>query len=191
MAFTVHRRFQSAATLSGLPVIPFEDLADSHSPDEFAMFVAIGFSRCNRARAEVYELCKAQGYELITYVNSKATVWGEVDAGDNCFILENNVVQPFVKLGNNVILWSGNHIGHDSTIGDHCFVSSHVVVSGNVKIGPYCFLGVNATVRDGISIGHGCIIGAGAVILKDTGEDEAYAANRTKPLAKRASELEF
>ena len=37
-----------------------------------------------------------------------------------------------VRIGNDVVLWSGNHIGHDSTIGDHCFIASHVVVSGNV-----------------------------------------------------------
>ena len=50
--------------------------------------------------------------------------------GDNCFILEDNTVQPFVTIGNNVTLWSGNHIGHDSVIEDDCFISSHVVVSG-------------------------------------------------------------
>ena len=50
--------------------------------------------------------------------------------GDNCFIFEDNTVQPFVTLGNNLVLWSGNHIGHHSTLRDHCFISSHVVISG-------------------------------------------------------------
>ena len=179
VAFTVHREYLSTPTLLGLPVVPFEELTTSHPPTEFDMFVAVGFSRRNRGRAEIYEACKARGYRLISYVNSKATVWGEVDAGDNCFVFENNVIQPFVKLGNDVILWSGNHIGHDSSIGDHCFVASHVVISGNVHVGPYTFMGVNATVRDGISIGSSCIIGAGAVILKDTRDGEVYAATPT------------
>ena len=96
------------------------------------MFVAIGFSGVNRARREVYERCKALGYELITYVNSKADYWGELTIGDNCFVFEENVIQPIVRIGNNVILWSGNHIGHDSTIEDHVFIASHAVVSGNV-----------------------------------------------------------
>ena len=56
-------------------------------------------------------------------------------------------MQPFVRIGSNVTLWSGNHIGHDSTVGDHCFISSHVVVSGHVEIGRNCFIGVNATLR--------------------------------------------
>lgn len=191
VAFTVNRAFQTADSLSGLPVVPFEELSDRYPPDEFAMFVAIGFSRRNHLRAEMYEACKAKGYDLLSYVNSKATFWDDVNAGDNCFVFENNVIQPFVTLGNDVILWSGNHIGHDSTIGDHCFLASHVVISGNVTIRPHCFVGVNATIRDGVTIGAGCIIGAGAVILKDTGEDEVYAATPTQPLPKRASEINF
>jgi sugar O-acyltransferase (sialic acid O-acetyltransferase NeuD family) len=115
----------------------------------------------------VYDACKAKGYELITYVNSRAAVWGAPAIGDNCFVFEQNVIQPFVRIGKNVILWSGNHIGHHAVIGDHCFISSHVVVSGNAKIGPNCFLGVNATIRDGVTVGAESIIGAGALVLKD------------------------
>jgi len=33
-----------------------------------------------------------------------------------------------VTIGNNVTLWSGNHIGHDAMIDDHGFITSHVVI---------------------------------------------------------------
>ena len=130
------------------------------------MFVAIGFSRLNHARAEVYDAAKAAGYELVRYVCSKAVVWGDLTAGDNVFVFENNVIQPYATIGYDTILWSGNHIGHDARIGNHCFLSSHVVVSGHVTVEDHCFIGVNATIRDGITIGAGSIIGAGAVITK-------------------------
>ena len=77
-------------------------------------------------------------------------------------------MQPFVRIGSNVTLWSGNHIGHDSTIGDHCFISSHVVVSGHVQVGAGCFIGVNATLRNSISIAEYTLIGAGALVIRDT-----------------------
>ena len=80
------------------------------------------------------------------------------------------MIQPNVRIGNNVILWSGNHIGHDSTIGDHVFIASHAVISGNVTIGESSFVGVNATFRDGITVAPRCVIGAGALIMKDTVE---------------------
>jgi acetyltransferase-like isoleucine patch superfamily enzyme len=111
--------------------------------------------------------------------------------GDNCFILEDNTIQPFVKIGNNVTLWSGNHIGHDSIIEDHCFLASHIVVSGNVRIGPYCFIGVNATLRNSITIAPKTLIGAGAVIMEDTIENGVYVPRSARLLGKRSDEIEL
>jgi UDP-3-O-[3-hydroxymyristoyl] glucosamine N-acyltransferase len=92
--------------------------------------------------------------------------------GEHCFVFEQNVVQPFVELGDTVILWSGNHIGHHSSVGSHCFISSHVVVSGFVRIGESCFMGVNATVANNTTIGNDCTIGAGALIPSDVADGQ-------------------
>lgn len=69
-------------------------------------------------------------------------------------------MQPYVRIGSDVTLWSGHHIGHDATIRDHCVISSDVVVSGHVEIGVSCFIGVIATPRDLIGIGAHTLIGA-------------------------------
>lgn len=189
VAFTVNEEFAAGDEFAGLPLVPFESLPERYPPGDFAMFVAVGFSRVNQARREIYETCKASGYELISYVSSRAMRSKETEIGDNCFIFEANVVQPFVEIGDDVILWSGNHIGHDSKIGDHCFVASHAVISGNVTIGASCFVGVNATIRDGVSIAPDCVIGAGAVIMHDTKHGEVYAAPGTEPYSKASWEL--
>jgi sugar O-acyltransferase (sialic acid O-acetyltransferase NeuD family) len=188
-AFTVHERFIAEPALLGLPVVPFEHLHETHPPAGYDMLVAIGFKRVNHARAEIYDACKARGYTLISYVSSKATRMGEVAIGDNCFIFEHNVLQPSVTIGNDVVLWSGNHIGHDSRIGDHCFIASHVVVSGNVTIGPYCFVGVNATFRDAITVGAECIIGAGAIMVANAEPKGVYAPRGTERLAIASDEV--
>jgi sugar O-acyltransferase (sialic acid O-acetyltransferase NeuD family) len=191
VGFTVDEAYLTTPELEGLQIIPFERLAETYPPTTHSLFVAIGFSGVNSLRAEVYARCKAQGYQLISYVSSKAAVWGELEHGDNCFVFEENVLQPNVRLGSDVILWSGNHIGHDSTIGDHCFLASHVVVSGNVHIGESCFIGVNATLRDGITVGSRCVIGAGALIMKDTEEGAVYSVRGTEPSERRSWELDF
>ena len=189
VAFTVDGELLRESELLGLPVVPFEELEASHPPGEHAMFVAIGFSRVNKARAEVYERCRARGYELVSYVSSQAMTWDGLELGANCFVFEANVIQPFVRIGDDVVLWSGNHIGHDVTIGDHCFIASHAVVSGNVTIGASCFVGVNATIRDGVTIAPDCVIGAGAVIMKDTEPGGVYSVRGTEPAERRSSEL--
>lgn len=189
VAFTANERYVEESELEGLPVVPFETLLETHPPGSRSMFVAIGFSGVNRARREVYEQCRALGYELISYVNSKADYWGELAIGDNCFVFEENVIQPNVRIGNDVILWSGNHIGHDSTIEDHVFIASHAVISGNCTIGESSFVGVNATFRDGVKVAAQSVIGAGALIMKDTIEGGVYSVRGTEPLDKKSWEL--
>ena len=183
VAFCAHKSSIIKDELFGLPVLPFEDIQKEYSPTEYVMFIAVGYVNMNSTRAMIFDQAKKQGYQLISYVNSKVTKWEELDMGENCFIFENNVIQPFVKIGNDVILWSGNHVGHHSKIGDHCWITSHVVISGNAKIESYCFLGVNATIRDGITIAEKCLIGAGAIILEDTKKNQVFAANKPELLS--------
>jgi len=180
VAFTVDGAHISAATMRGLPIVPFEEVQTRYPPDDFSLFISIGYSRINKLRESKYHAAKGLGYDLVTYVSSKATIWPERDIGDNCFIQENTVIQPFAKIGNNVMIWSGCHIGHHSVIEDHSFLSPHVVVSGNVTVEPNCFLGAGATIRDGVTIARECVIGAGSLIMKDTHAREVYVGQRAQ-----------
>jgi sugar O-acyltransferase (sialic acid O-acetyltransferase NeuD family) len=179
-AFTVDEKYITGKCFINLPVVSFETVERAYPPDEYSMFVAVGYKRLNTLRAAKYAEAKEKGYKFISYVSSKATHWGDTEIGENSLILENQVIQPFVKVGNDVVIWSGNHFGHDVVIGDHCFIASHAVICGGVKIEPYCFIGVNATIRDDVTIGRECIIGAGALILKETKDREVYIAKQTE-----------
>jgi len=176
VAFTVDRNYLTADHFCDLPLIAFDEVEQSYSPQTYSMFVAISYAKVNTVRAEKYQQAKQKGYKLITYISSKATHWSDTQIGDNCFIFEDNTIQPFVKIGNNVTIWSGNHIGHHAEIGDNCFITSHVVISGGVKIQNNCFIGVNSTIRDHVVIAANCVIGAGSLILKDTQENGVYTA---------------
>ena len=178
-AFAVDRAFRQADTFEGLPLVDFETLATTFPPSAYRLFVAVSYAKMNHVRAEKYARAKAMGYVLVSYVSSRCTWLTEHPPGDNCFILEDNTVQPFVRIGNNVTLWSGNHIGHDAVIDDHCFVSSHVVISGRVHIGEYCFLGVNATIRNAITVAPETLVGAGAIVMADTEAKSVYVPERT------------
>jgi sugar O-acyltransferase (sialic acid O-acetyltransferase NeuD family) len=184
-AFTTPADFIKSEEFRGLPVISFETITEHYAPRDHDMFVALGYNQTNQIRRQRYEEAKEKGYQCATYISPRATYY-ETPVGDNCFILENNVIQPFVKIGNNVTLWSGNHIGHHSTIGDHCFISSHVVVSGNCDIGENCFLGVNATLRDNIKLDRFVVVGAGAIVMKDCAERTlVWPAQSTRIIVER------
>lgn len=165
VAFTVDEEFVDSPNFFGLPVISFDKITDLFPPTDFNMFVALSYNQLNMLRERKYKEAKAFGYSLSNYISSKATVLINKDKiGDNCFILEDNTIQPYSKIGSNVTIWSGNHIGHHSEIQDNCFISSHVVVAGGSIVKKNSFLGTNSSIRDGITIGEGCIIGANSWI---------------------------
>ncbi len=175
--FSVEKAYLDNEILHGLPVKAFEEIGSFFQPDEFYAFVAVSSTRLNRLRTRLYKEVKDKGYRMASYISSKAFVWRNVEIGENCFIFEHNTIQPFVRLGNNITLWSGNHIGHNSVIKDNCFIASHVVISGFCEIGENSFLGVNATVANNVRVAKDCFIDAGTIILKDTEEGRIYRGN--------------
>lgn len=164
--FTIDDAYVTSDKFEGLPIIPFSELVQSFSPHKYKMHVALSYNKLNALRQDKFYQVKKAGYELVSYVCSKSVYWNDLHIGENCFILENQTIQPTVKIGHNVMLWSGNHIGHGTEIKDHCYFASHVVISGHCTIGERCFLGVNATVRDFCNIGDDCFIGMDASVTK-------------------------
>lgn len=187
-AFSVEKSFLKKDKLFGLPIVPFESLEKTYDPSKYYVFVAATYSQLNQLRTRLYSEAKTKGYSIASYVSSKAFVWRNVEIGENCFIFENNVLQYYVRVGNNVVLWSGNHIGHRSKISDNCFISSHVVISGYCEVGENSFLGVNCCLADHVKIGKYCVIGAGSVVVKDTDEGKVYVGNPAKPSSKSSYE---
>ena len=172
VTFSVEEAYLTRDRLFDLPVVPFEHLERIHDPVDHEFFVAVTYTQANALRKRLYDEAKRKGYTPASYISSRAFVWPNCRLGEHCFVFENNVIQPFAKVGRNVVLWSGNHIGHHSTIKDHCFISSQVVVSGLCEVGEYGFMGVNSTVADHVTIGDRCVIGAGALVLGNVPDDQ-------------------
>ena len=167
VGFTVDDASVETTEIEGLPVVAWSNVATRFPPGDYEMFIALSYRGLNQLRAEKFGQAKAAGYRLATYICSKSVTWPDLVVGENCFVLENQTVQPTCRLGNNVYLWSGNHIGHGSVIEDHVYLASHIVVSGHCQIGTRSFIGVNATLRDFIKIGTDCFIAMDASVTQD------------------------
>lgn len=178
--FTVDAAYVKGDTFLGRPLVPFEQVTDHFPPDRYGFFVALAYTKLNSLRADRVAAARTKGYRLVSYVSSRATTFPGLETGENCFILEDNTIQPFVRIGANVTLWSGNHIGHHSTIADDVFIASHAVISGGVTIGQGSFIGVNVTLRDHVTIGQKCVIGAGALVLEDQPDFSVVAPRGTE-----------
>jgi sugar O-acyltransferase (sialic acid O-acetyltransferase NeuD family) len=176
VAFAVNREYLQQVEFKGLPVVAFEDLENVFPPTEFQFFAPMTGRNMNRNREKIYLEAKAKGYRCVSYISSKATLFDN-EIGENCFILEDNTIQPFTKIGNNCVFWSGNHIGHHGHIKDHVFFTSHCVMSGHCVIEPYSFFGVNCTIRDYTTIAEGTLVGMAAAITKNTEAWGVYVGN--------------
>ena len=195
VGFTVDDEFFDRELFEGLPLVPFSQVGTLFPPEDHEMHVALSYQGLNRVRREKYLQAKSAGYRLASYVCSRSVTWPDLKIGDNCFILENQTIQPTVEIGNDVMMWSGNHIGHGTRIGDHTYVASHVVISGHVEIGEGCFLGVNSSIRDFAKIGGECFIAMdasvttdvsdGAVVLGQSGRILGANDRRAKVLKRR------
>jgi sugar O-acyltransferase (sialic acid O-acetyltransferase NeuD family) len=180
VAFTMDKEYIKEEFFRDLPVVAFDNLEDLYSIEEYRLFIPLSYTKVNKLREQKFLEAKEKGYKLISYISPNATVASNAKIGENCFIFENNTIQPFTTIEDNCILWSGNHIGHHSIIKAHCFIASHVVISGGVEVGENTFIGVNATLRDHVTIGSSNIIGAGVLILRDTEDNKVYMATETQ-----------
>lgn len=180
VAFAVEAAHRTRDELFGLPVVDVESLTESHPPGEHSVYVAMVYTQLNRLRARLVDAMRERGYGLASYVSSRAFVWPNVRLGEHVFIFEDNTLQPFVTVGDDVVLWSGNHVGHHSTIRDHVFIASHVVISGSVVVGESAFLGVNATLVNDIEIGADCWIGPSVTVTRSTEPGSVHRPPRSE-----------
>jgi len=191
VCFTKDDDFIESDQYLGLPMVPFSKIQGLYPPDSFAIHIALSYTEMNHLRERKFNEAKAMGYTLASYISSKCSIMTKYPIGENCFIFEDNTVQPFVKIEDNVILWSGNHIGHHSVIESHNFISSHVVISGHCHVDKYCFLGVNSTVGHGVKIGKETLLGAGAIVSKNTEEGSVYVPAKSVKLERHSSSFKL
>ena len=176
----------NSISFEGLPLINFADIEKIFPADSFKMFAPLPSDKMNVSRQRIFNLIKKKGYEMISYVSSKSVVYSSF-IGENCFIQAGNVMHPFTKIGNNVMLWSSNLVGHHGVVLDHVTFASHVALAGNCIVGENCYLGTNSTIRDGIHLAKGTLVGIGTVITKNTEDWSVYMGNPAKKIGNNIS----
>lgn len=187
--FTVDQAYLDAPTHHGLPVVPFERVAEHFPPAQLSMLIPLGYHAINGLRRARYEQARALGYGFASYVSSRASTWPDLQVGENCLVYEQAIIQPFARIGDNVIIRSGAHISHHCQVADHAFVAAGATLGGNVRIGEQAFIGVGAVLRDGLAIAERSFIGAGAVVVGDTEADGVYVGNPARKTARSARDV--
>lgn len=172
--FVVDKEYITEDTLENLPVISMDQCLLLYPPKEYEAFIAIGYININRIRAEKIKYLQEQGYRLASYIDISSRVFPEAEIGQNCFVMENAVVQRNVKIKDGVVVLPNVCIGHDSIVEECSFIGAGTVLNGNCEIGKNCFFAANTTVNNSIKIADYTVIGSGAHITKNTKQYGIY-----------------
>jgi acetyltransferase-like isoleucine patch superfamily enzyme len=180
VGFTVDDAYVSAREFRGLPLVPFEEVERAFPPETHRMHVLLGYQQMNGLRARKFEEAKAKGYTLESYVASDIFRVEPIKVGENCFILDNQSISLDVTIGDNVVMWSSNHIGDLTVVEDHAWIASHVTVAANATIGERAFVGIGATIGNGVRIGAESLIGANVLAASDTAARSVHVLGQGK-----------
>lgn len=182
VAFCVDQSHLTSDTFLGKPVISFETIQETFSPNEVDFFVALGYHDLNGLRKLKCEEVMLKGYNLVSIISPNSNLPKNVTYGHNCFIMPPAIVHPCVKLGNNVFVWSGAMVGHHSIIGDDCWLTSSCNLGGNVEMGSRTFVAMNATISHSVKIGESCFLGANVLVLKNMENNQVVISEGNKPI---------
>src|SRR5437588_10160199 len=182
VAYTVDPEYLQGREFLGRPVVLIDDVLNRFPPSDVYAFVPMGATRMNALRTEKYTLLKSLGYHFVSYIHSSNDISEKGTVGENCFILERQTTNYDCAIGDNVMMWSGCHVGDASRIGNNCFLGSHVVVNGFVDVGESCYLASNCTIAHSVKIGSRSFIGANALSANDTAENAVHIVESTKAI---------
>ena len=180
VAFTLDKDYIKEEIFMGLPLIPFEEIEKYYTPKDFYCFVAVGYRNMNELRARKLFQVKERGFKTMNYISSKACTYNDLEIGENNFIMDSQVIQPFVKIGNNNVFYGGGVISHHSIIGNNCFFGAGVVIAGGTTIKDNCFIGVNSIISGKVTIEYKTFVSAGGRISKNTKQKDVYITETSK-----------
>ena len=175
VGYTLDHAYRKEDTFDGLPLVSWETLETDFPPDQVKLFGPLTYQRMNTIRRDRYLEGKARGYSFVSFIHPDCNIYAD-KIGENCLILEQNVIQPFSSIGNNVIIWSGSHVAHHAQVGDHVFISSHVTIGGSAVIGNECHLSGQAGVAHGLTLGPRCAVLNGAKLTRNLSEGSVISA---------------
>lgn len=126
--------------------------------------------------ARIGKGCKIHSSAVIAGMPQDLKFRGEystVEIGDNVTIRECATInrgtasKGVTKIGNNTLIMSYAHVGHDCTVGDNCVIVSSVLLAGEVEVGDWAIIGGGSAIHQFCRIGEHAMLSGGSLVGKD------------------------
>jgi len=123
------------------------------------------------------EGCKIWPYSSIGATPQDLSYMGEetfLEIGNNTMIRECVTISRgtlkdngITKIGSDVLIMAGAHVGHDCKIGNHVVIANYSGITGHVTIDDHVIVGGLSGAHQFVHIGEGSIISGGSMISQD------------------------
>lgn len=173
------RATESGETFEGVPVLPFDRLAEH--PDAQVLCL-IGSVRSRGLREGVIARLALPRARFATLVHPDATLSRHATIGRGVALWPGVRVMAGARIGDHVLVLANSAIHHDAEIGARTLVGGGVTIAGGCRVGEDCFIGAASSLRDGIAIGGGAVVGMAANVIQAVRAGAVVAGNPARPL---------
>lgn len=186
-AYVVDDVFATVDTFLNKPIVKFSMVLEYYSPENYTIFVAVGYQGMNKLRRDKFTYFKDKGYLFGSY--RSPFVQGDFTCGENTIIMDGVMIQPLVTFGSNVFVWGGAMIGHHTVVNNHCWLTGGCLIGGSVNIGEASFIGMGAVIGQEVKIGIECMLGAGSLTIRSISDKAVIIEQQTE--IHRLNSLQF
>lgn len=186
VAFTVDGKYIAGEEFCGLPLVAFEKIEEKYSPEEYEILIALGNSKMNDVRKNVFKRCKKMGYDVASFIHSTCTIHTK-NIGEGNVILEHCLIYPYTEIGDCNLFWDNVVISHDCTVGSFNYLAGGSALLGYVNVGNNTFLGSKCVLNNYIEIADYTLVGAASFAKKSTKPYDVVVPARSVILEHRKS----
>ncbi len=159
--------------------ISFEHFRETYPADSAMVVISLGETK---DREMLRKRVTDAGYRLGAVRHPSAYISPDAKIGDGFIARANVVVSCGADIGENVQLFEGSTIGHDTVIGIDSIISAKVSIGGNCDIGSGVYIGMSAAVKEKTRIGNHSTIGMSTAVFKDVDENLIVLGNPGRPM---------
>ena len=116
---------------------------------------------------DAFQVIKSTSTQRIIKQSGGVRIGRAVDIQSNCTI-SRAIFGGFTEIGDETLLDSQVHVGHDCKVGKKVLITNQVSLAGRVHVEDGVYIGPNATVSNGVTLKAGSQVTIGSVVLRDT-----------------------
>lgn len=181
IAFCVDKEYlPKAKKFHNLPIYSYDQVKKIFSPNEYGIFICIGYKSMNKYREFCFKKVEKDGFEICSFVHPSALVLARSKGYGN-IIFPNVVIDQLSEIGIGNVFYPCSVLSHHSTVGNFNYFSVKSCICGHVSITNNCFFGANCTIKNGVKVSSYTFVGASTYINKDTSDNSFYAFNEREP----------